>query len=583
VTKQSDRKTEIAKRALDAGLQPHEALEKIYPFEYEDLYEESPAEALQLFASSLCGHKSSDIILEYAFEPYLLTAQIAEADAAHRWSIVTHDKQFAQILRVLFAGREPSIFESVAKLSSAITYSSIICMLPPKGIRVSLIGKPEVLSGAADDRLGGQTIRELVPHLSEKGALYWITGHGARFDSSVKRTLADLESLGLHAVGYIEMAPGAFMMSEGAVIALRHEVPKKRFVGVLRDIDTAKSMADAFLAGPTRKDGPNWSWLDPDDLRTFSDLENSRLLQKLTPRGHYTMQPLGTLLHTDRVEKADRPISDVDQTAAFLYVPEYAESRVTAGLDEKTVDLKAVYRLPIDPKKANPRFLAQIFNGPYGKQLRGNAATGATIQRVSVANLLKIKLPLPDIATQDRIARIGGDISLLQAAFHEMRAELDQDWTTLSDIGEKIDGLKAVLDIERQIADWWRELPYPLATIYRRYQVSTEPKERLDALLHFFEMAAVYLATVGASHVKALRSDWKDVLATWLHPTGGAGIERADFGFWINLAAASLKDTNRIASDKELRAKAIEIAGPELVQLASPDYAAPVGGCGTNH
>ena len=70
MTKQSDRKTEIAKRALDAGLQPHEALEKIYPFEYEDLYEESPAEALQLFASSLCGHKTSDLILEYTSLPF---------------------------------------------------------------------------------------------------------------------------------------------------------------------------------------------------------------------------------------------------------------------------------------------------------------------------------------------------------------------------------------------------------------------------------------------------------------------------------------------------------------------------------
>ena len=150
-----------------------------------------------------------------------------------------------------------------------------------------------------------------------------------------------------------------------------------------------------------------------------------------------------------------------------------------------------------------------------------------------------------------------------------MQDKLGHDWNSLGDIGERIDGLKAVLDIERQITDWWRELPYPLATIYRRYQVSTEPKERLDTLLHFFEMAAVYLATIGTSYVKACRPDWQDVLAKWLHPSGGAGIERADFGFWINLATATLKDMSRIASDKELRAKAEEIAGPELVQLAS--------------
>ena len=301
----------------------------------------------------------------------------------------------------------------------------------------------------------------------------------------------------------------------------------------------------------------------------FSDLERSRLLQRLAPRGRYTMLPLGALLQATKVEKADRPIADIEQASAFLFIPEYAGSRVTATLDEQTVKPKAVYRLPIDPKKANPHFLAQLLNSPYGKQLRGDAAKGATIQRVSMASLLELKLPIPDTRVQDRIARIDTDISLLRSAFQEMQGALDQDWSSLPDVGEKIDSLKGVLDIERRIADWWRELPYPLATIYRRYQVSTDPKERLDALLHFFELAAVYLATVGTSHVKALRWDWPDLLAKWMHPSIGTGIERADFGFWINLAAASLKDTNRIASDKGLRAKAEEIAGPELVQLAS--------------
>jgi hypothetical protein len=140
--------------------------------------------------------------------------------------------------------------------------------------------------------------------------------------------------------------------------------------------------------------------------------------------------------------------------------------------------------------------------------------------------------------------------------------------SAVPDIAQKMARLKAVLDIEQQIADWWRELPYPLATIYRRYQVSTEPKERFDTLLHFFEMASVYLAAVGMSHVKALRSDWQDVFAKWLHPSVGAGIERADFGFWIRLTAASLKDARRIASEKTLRAKAEQNAGTELVEVS---------------
>jgi len=162
---------------------------------------------------------------------------------------------------------------------------------------------------------------------------------------------------------------------------------------------------------------------------------------------------------------------------------------------------------------------------------------------------------------------MGSDIGLLQAAFRDMQVTLDQDWRALSDVAENIDNLKAVLDIERQIADWWRELPYPLATVYRRYQVSTDPKERLDTLLHFFEIAAVYLATVGTSYVKAMRQDWQDVIGEWLHPAVVPGIERPGFGFWIRLVGKSLKDTNRIVSDRELREAAIEIAGPELYQL----------------
>jgi hypothetical protein len=409
-----------------------------------------------------------------------------------------------------------------------------------------------------------------VPHLSGKGSFYWITGRGITFNSRGARTLASLHKQGLHLAASIETPPGAFpgTMIEGAVIVLRREVPNKRFVAALRDIETAEATAAAFLAGPTRKGGPNWVWIDPEDSLSFSALEQFRLVQKLTPRGRHTMQPLGALLQADSVERADRPVVESRQPSVFLFIPEYAGSRVTADLDEQTVKPNAVYRLALDPLKANPRFLSQLLNSPLGKHLRAAAASGATIQRVSADSLRTLQLPIPDLATQDRLARVGSDIGLLQAAFQEMQSTLDKDWSALNEIAEKIDGLKAVLDIERRIADWWRELPYPLATVYRRYQVSAEPKERFDTLLHFFEMAAIYLAAVGTSYVKALRPDWEEVMARWLHPVGAAGIERADFGFWIGLAGASLKDTSRIASDKELRANAIELAGPELFQHA---------------
>ena len=90
--------------------------------------------------------------------------------------------------------------------------------------------------------------------MAEGGTLYWVTGLGVTFDSRAKNTLAELEKAGLNVAAMIIIAPGAFAgsMIEGAVIALRRGVQKK-FVGALRDLETALPMAAAFLDGPTKK------------------------------------------------------------------------------------------------------------------------------------------------------------------------------------------------------------------------------------------------------------------------------------------------------------------------------------------
>jgi len=554
---------DLAEVTRKVGLPPHEAVLQIRkctplgPQGSGDMFD-----ALAMFLCHLCEHGNVSRALEYTTVPSVLTARLAERNKVKSLSYVAPYEHVAEVLRVLFGATAVSIVRGTTELKKHAGFDVIICA-PPLGHR------PEGQSHA--DGFGGELVRQLVALLATGGTLYWVTGRGAVFNTRAKQTLADLRKLGLSAVATIEVAPGIFpnTMIEAVVIGLRRESTTKRFVGALRDLETAEPLASAFLRGPSRKEGASWAWLDAEDQRTFAVLAHARLLHNLKPRGRHTAETLGSLLLRPAIKKADTPVSDEDRAATFLFVPEYAGSRVTADLEEQTVRPGAVYRLPVDPAKANPRFLARLLNSPYGRQVRADASRGMTIQRVAAPELLSLKLPIPDRPTQDRIARIDGDIGLLQATFRDMQDTLDRDWARVLEVGEQIDALKGVLDIERQIADWWRELPYPLATIYRRYHVSQSPRERLDTLLHFFEMAAVYLATVGTSHVKSLRKDWQEVMAKWLHPSGAAGIERADFGFWIGLASVSLKDANRIGSDAELRTSAFEIAGPELVQVAS--------------
>jgi len=554
---------EIAARAVAAGFSISEALAAV--LEYSEIQRTKSNEltaALARFVSSLCRDEGGrKRILEFACLPLLLTADLAEGEQARRLSVVVENTSLSDVMRAILGDRGSSVLQSVQAIPSGATYASIVCV-PAIGLRRSDDGR--------SDGFGGELVRVLVERLEEGGTFLWVTARGVLTNRKPRKTLDELEQMGLHVCARIDTAPSVFpgTTNEGAVIILRRTKPVKMFTATLRDFETAEPTASAFSKGPTSRSGANWTWLEPDDGRSFFDLEQRRLLDKLMPRGRHEIHELSQLLVTQTIERADREVNDTGDAGRFLFVPEYAGSRVTADLDEQTVNSKAVYRLVVDPRKANARFLALVLNSAYGRHTRAAAASGATIQRLSGDRLLALEIPLPDLTTQEHIARVDSDIGLLRSACSEMQATIQQDWNSISEIHEKVDGLKGVLDIERRIADWWRELPYPLAAIYRRHQVSTDSKERLETLLHFFEMGAVYLAAVGSSHVKALRIDWQDVLARWLHPKGAAGIERADFGFWIGLAAASLKDLNRISSDKEIRAGAIEKAGHELVQVA---------------
>lgn len=286
------------------------------------------------------------------------------------------------------------------------------------------------------------------------------------------------------------------------------------------------------------------------------------------PKGRQLRVKIVDLLASKVWSKADKPVAADLEGSAFLFVPEYASSRVTANLEEQTVAPKAVYRFAVDQSKVDVQFLARLLNSPLGRTLRERVSGGATIPRISPHILIEQTLPIPDAPTQARIAHIDREVALLRSDLADHLRLVDTDWRRLDDVAEKLAALKAATSVERRIDDWWQELPYPLASIYRRYRFSKDAKERLSIGLHFFEVFAVYLAAVGRAHVRALRSDAATALDDLAYPPKMAGIERADFGFWINFAQGCGKELKRTLGDRDLRVAASDYAGPSLVGAA---------------
>jgi hypothetical protein len=510
------------------------------------------------FCVRFCIDSNADAIAEYFAIADLLTANLIDGPARRKVTFVTGNREFANSISELLSGTGARC-EELSTMSKSEPYDVIIAWPAMGGSKVS--------SGA--DGFGGEVVMELLPLLKEQGTLIWLTGRAVLWSKQSSKTFSDLANLGVFTLGTVESPPGLILGANIAsvMLLLSRRKPEKRFIATMRSVADAKVVGAAFLQGPTRRNsGPGWSWLDLGDNRRYSDLENEAALERIAPKGRYTMVPLGSLLSAVEILKADPAIQARE---GDLFIPEYAASTVTDSLEAQTVKPTAVYHFNIDTTKAIPRFLAGVLNSKYGRLIRENAASGATIQRLSKTVLLQLMVPVPELRLQRQIGGVDSDLKLLRSALKDLSDDAERNWKGIQEIARTVEQLKSVIDIDRQIETWWRELPYPLASVYRRYQTSLDPKDKLDALLLFFEMAAIYLAMTGCSYIKALRPDWQEKLGLWLHPTGGAGIEHADFGFWIGLCGASLKDTSRVYSDPEDRSHGAEMAGGELANSAN--------------
>ena len=368
------------------------------------------AAPLKTLLWELCRGQRAATVLEYVNVPNFLISHLYKEAEIFRLTFATDTTDLAEALNAVFADFEEKVILGSQNIPADARFDAVVCS-PPVGKKSG--EQPNC------DGFGGEVVRSLAKHVGDAGWFYWMTGRGVLTAKPAQQTINALRGEGLHLMACIEIPSGSLYGAslEGVLLGFRRSAWEKRFVAALRDLETAKDTATALLTGPTRKRGPNWIWLDPEDSLSFSALEQSRLQQKLTPRGPHKMQPLGALLNADTVERADRPLTETAEPSAFLYVPEYAGSRVTADLDEQTVKPKAVYRLAIDPIKANPRFLAQLLNSPYGKHVNSlrNALNedGAREEATQILRGLVDEIRLHPIDDQLQIELIGDLATLL--------------------------------------------------------------------------------------------------------------------------------------------------------------------------
>ena len=281
----------------------------------------------------------------------VLTARLLELPSGANLTYIAPNAEIAEALPLLASTDHFRVIRDLDGMAPKQRFDMIVDQSP--------IGHRSADDSLADG-FGGEVVRRLLPRLSERGWLIWVTARGVLGNSEGKATLASIAANGYGTFAAIDLPAGVWPGSsiEGIALILRPKLQERKLIGVLRDSEAPGALGSTLVKGPSKKEPPICLWIEANDSRTFADVERERLLKSLIPRGRYSVAPLRGLLSNGAIERADRTVGVNDLSETFIYVPEYAGSQVTPDLETQTVVPRpfTVYQ-SILPKRTPPSFV----------------------------------------------------------------------------------------------------------------------------------------------------------------------------------------------------------------------------------
>jgi hypothetical protein len=434
---------------------------------------------------------------------------------------------------------------------------------PPMGGRGSVVSEPDDPGRRfwLADLVLWRTARVVADHGS---VLFYTSDHF--FWAKPPRLLwEELAQRGLHPRAVISVDPALLMSPSSSfssspswiapsLVLFTGEARDQLFVGRLGRGTSVPALVRNLIAGRTDDDPQLGIRTRVESFRGWRSLMVEQELSRMF--GASELRALADIGRIRRVRLV--PDAPYDPPANCVFVPTSGFGNVlTEPPDIEGSSGYELLEVVLQPAVARAEYVAGLLSSPLGKQLREALST---IRHLSPTGAEVIHIPVPPISAQVETVRGAAHLASMEATVTRLRDEL---WRRPQDASRVLAELEAsgTVDPTRR---WLETLPYPLASVLQRYTSLRGPKERLEALLHFYEATAQFGCAVLLS---VLRAD-PDLLESARSAIAGAAgvdrdlLDRAEFGLWINLGRTLAKAIRRIKGLPELRPRLGEAAGP---------------------
>ncbi|MCL2184769.1 MAG: N-6 DNA methylase [Treponema sp.] len=346
----------------------------------------------------------------------------------------------------------------------------------------------------------------------------------------------------------------------GKILVFKKQAVTNRFVARLSSVTEIDTIINNLLGG-NENDHPNLGvFVNPNECADYSIYHRKANNEKLAKLFDGRLLPLREIssaqLPNSNNEFKDEPNS--------IYIPKTGVSKVVTSMSDFEIKPQNYIQLLLNPELVLDRYAAFFFNTPKGVDVRRNYQIGQ-LPSFNLNTVLDMEIALPTIDIQGDIIKANSSVIELETQLVAIKQKLNKDPAAYKDIKLELKKIKNQDTLEK----WNETLPFPIASILRRYIVAVSDRDKQDALLNFFEALSIYISALFLSLIKHS----KDFLEG-LEILKGNKIEclkNATFGYWVRLNEEYSKKfkelLNKSIEDRQLVCRVFAADNSETIEI----------------
>ncbi len=378
-----------------------------------------------------------------------------------------------------------------------------------------------------DDMMGQMDMFSEI--LEEGGLCAYIFPISVKFDGRYLKLLEHSKNIGLRVDAVIDLPKGTYYPYAGIdtkLILFSKKANTEHFIATIAERKDIEIVIANYINGITAKKYSIGSWVEDKQFFDIQDFERELNLSKAVKRFNGERVPLSKLAKDIKRPSKENTFEDLPDS---IYISALGTSDVVDSLEDLKIKPQNYYQVVIDTEMASTEYVCYFLNNIQGVRNRKDSMMGTIITRFNLQTLSKLEIIVPSISEQNKILDTQRQIQELKAQIDALGEAFEKNPSSYVEVQKNIKEINNY----HTITEWGEGLPFPLASILRRYFAETAFEKKLEALFQFFEAYSIYNACILLSIINE-SMDVIDLEAVF-SGTDSSYYTRSSFGNWVIL------------------------------------------------